>query len=161
MPQREFLVIDVGTSSVKAALMDDRGTVIAIDRYPINSAQQAQRGVNAQDWLNALGQIVPALVADRTIAALAISGNGPTVVTVDDTGTVLGEPLLWLDPRTAGPVDGTSYYLGKVRWLYERYGDAALSRAGNVAELRGLGRKIFLFLQSKWRNRKSICKYRA
>ena len=125
MPRHEFLVIDVGTSSVKAAMIDDRGTVLATDRCPIRCAQRARRGITAEDWLNALGRIVPALVADRTVAALAISGNGPTVVAVDETGTALGEPLLWLDPRAAGPEGATSYYLGKVRWLYERHGDAA------------------------------------
>lgn len=125
MPQREFLVIDVGTSSIKAAVMNDSGEVIAADRTTVDAAGAVGRGFVAQDWLVALQRTVPELVADRTIAALAISGNGPTVVAVDEAGTALGEPLLWLDTRRAGPTGGASYYLGKVRWLYERHGAAA------------------------------------
>lgn len=99
--ERVVLAVDIGTSSLKAALIDPRGTVLANARCRFPRARRAPA-----DWVAAFDEalaILKATSGDRKgtrppeIAAITISGNGPTVVSVGPGGEP-GEILLWNDP---------------------------------------------------------------
>ena len=108
MPQEPVIVaVDVGTSSLKAALIAADGGQAAFARelYPA-----WQSGVSAADWENALAAALPRLFADAAVrgpqeqsfraagavrpAAVCISANGPTFVPVAFDGGDM-RPLLW------------------------------------------------------------------
>jgi xylulokinase len=103
--ERIALACDVGTSSLKTALVDSSGRVLASARVRFPEARR-----NARDWLVAFSEAVACLRATVTRSggeipdyarafapdAIAISGNGPTLVAVDSRGEA-GPVLLWND----------------------------------------------------------------
>ncbi|MFP4151927.1 MAG: xylulokinase [Alkalispirochaeta sp.] len=111
------LVIDIGTSSVKAAVMTGDGRVLSHGRRRIMGPSEASASFDADRWIDALGHTIPYIVSQYRVDAVVISGNGPTVVAVDRNGMVIDRPLLWLDRRTAGAGDTDSFYLPKIAWF--------------------------------------------
>lgn len=89
---RTVLACDIGTSSLKAILADERGNTLAAARCRFPRARRA-----AGDWTAALREAVRILKPGPGLAAIAVSGNGPTVLGVMADGTP-GEVLLWNDP---------------------------------------------------------------
>jgi xylulokinase len=89
---------DIGTSSLKAALIDVEGRMKAFARkaYP-------HEKVRAEDWEAALISATEQLLATGIKpAAVCISGNGPTLVPYTRKGTAL-YPLHWYDlPKENG-----------------------------------------------------------
>jgi xylulokinase len=101
MTARAVLAVDVGTSSLKAALVTAEGGVLASSRarFPRSDRLYAR---SVDDWADALASAVSSLrigEASAEISAIAISGNGPTVVAIGPDGSA-GRVLLWND---AGP----------------------------------------------------------
>jgi xylulokinase len=124
MPQHQektILSVDIGTSSLKAAIIDLEGRELAFSRkvYPDGP-------VSALDWeealIAALGQLFKGIGSGQ-LAAICISGNGPTLVPVDSDGAALA-PLHWYDAlarigkqgeRANG--EGRSLFLPHAAWF--------------------------------------------
>ena len=84
-----ILCVDIGTSSLKAALMPDSPKSIAYARANFTEKDESKI---AREWVGALKQAVEELKQkspDTGIEAICISGNGPTVVSNN------GLTLLW------------------------------------------------------------------
>jgi xylulokinase len=104
-----ILTIDVGTSSCKAALFTDQGTeerTYAVSLSSVSTAEGAQV-IDPIQWAQALQQICTQLAPLRSLRAIIISGNGPTVTPVFSSPYRDGSLLyasascarLWLDRR--------------------------------------------------------------
>lgn len=80
---------DIGTSSLKAALIRSDGKVIAFSKQ--NFAQHSSKKISMQ-WLNAFA-VAANQFAEKinSVKGICISGNGPTIVSDD------GTTLLWND----------------------------------------------------------------
>lgn len=121
--ERAFLCADIGTSSLKAALISVEGAVLAFVREPYPAERVLYGLVLASDWETAFRRAVGALLGaagDRVeIAAVCISGNGPTLVPVASDGRAL-PPLHWHDGKRA-PLTGAaaqpSLFLPQAAWL--------------------------------------------
>lgn len=113
-----FLVIDIGTSSLKAALMNHRGEVLSSVRRRIMGPSEHTEGFVSERWIQALVDSLPRLAGPAHLDGIVISGNGPTVVAVDSQGRDIGDPLLWLDGRSVELEGSRSFYLPKIRWLH-------------------------------------------
>lgn len=88
-----ILCIDIGTTSLKAALLSDRRTVEAKTRVAL------EKGSGAGGWISALKKAVAELKSENesaAIEAICVSGNGPTLVLERD-GDALAT-LLWNAP---------------------------------------------------------------
>lgn len=84
-----ILCIDIGTSSLKAALLPDnlRAGEIFVSRQYFSEEAVVENRV-AEEWLPCLAAALAELKAknpDYAIEAVCVSGNGPTVVTDDGT----------------------------------------------------------------------------
>lgn len=124
-----YLGLDIGTSAVKAVLVDDdqrvlatRETALSISRpHPGHSEQ------DPEDWWQATLASIDAIRAEQPAALAAVKGLGLSgqmhgAVLLDDTGTVLRPAILWNDGRSSA----------ECRELEERF--PALHRiAGNLA----------------------------
>jgi xylulokinase len=124
-----ILAVDAGTSTLKTALFDAGGSVVASAQA---STPFVQTGggyeVDAASWVTALRDAASRLGrAALQASAVVVSGNGPTVVPVDAAGTPLAPSLLWMDTRGqaeareagAGRLDvDTSFFLSKVLWFH-------------------------------------------
>ncbi len=99
-----YLGLDLGTSSLKALLIDDSQTVIAEATAPL-TVQRPKSGWSEQDaatWLTACEAAVKALDADLSgIRAIGLAGHmhGATILGADDTP--LRPCMLWNDTRAA------------------------------------------------------------
>lgn len=129
-----YLTFDIGTSSVKGALLGEDGRAARVERAPVGlyrgpgeSAWEAE----PEEWWKALGECARSLVRDAAgpIRAVAVSGNGPTLVPTDREGNPVGRAISWMDRRSRDQADrisallgfplDPSFYLPKVLWLRE------------------------------------------
>ncbi|MDR3114316.1 MAG: sugar kinase [Treponema sp.] len=114
-----LLCADIGTSSLKAALIDTEGHEAALVREAYPQEGFASGAIHAADWENALARAWGRL-ASKTGAepeALCISGNGPTLVPLTPWGEALA-PLHWYGPRLAA---GDSAHSPKPQSLFLPY----------------------------------------
>lgn len=92
--KKTVLCADIGTSSLKTALIDESGTVLAYVREKFDYTNPADM------WLNALSLSVQEIrqkVSFDNLCAFSISGNGPTFGALyPSTHTDI---VLWNDPR--------------------------------------------------------------
>ncbi|MDR0388851.1 MAG: sugar kinase, partial [Spirochaetaceae bacterium] len=99
------LAADIGTSSLKAALIDGRGRELAFVResYPLDAS--ASGTVEARHWEEAFVRAARYLCASSypNVLAVCISGNGPTLVPLTKDGREYS-PLHWHGARRS---DGT------------------------------------------------------
>lgn len=136
-----ILALDIGTTTVKAAVFDRDGQCLALgDRCLelLRSASPVEQEIPAESWLSALESLLPALLAGNGIAAqeldcVVVSGNGPTLVPVAQDGSPLAPAMTWMDRRAveeaaragraAGRFLDPTYNLPKVLWFHNRRPD--------------------------------------
>ena len=112
-----ILAVDIGTSSMKGGLISDEGYLFSYHRVKFPSESLAEPGAfQAGLWSEGFLEILETVGADR-VSAVAISGNGPTIVPVGARGEALGPVLLWRFNQSEGIDKTTSYYLPKICWL--------------------------------------------
>ena len=112
------LCADIGTSSLKAAVIDEGGNVLAYSRQRFLSLYTDHA---AAEWLPSLAKAVSAIRAATPspsvdalrIDALCISGNGPTLAGEG------GETLLW--NRQAAQSASSSLFIPRILAFKERY----------------------------------------
>lgn len=97
-----YLAIDLGTGSVKAALMAQDGTFVrqVSEAYPVTSPSAGWVESAPQDWWRATVKAVQACVREESIAAIGLSGQMHTLVQVDKSGEPLRPAILWADARS-------------------------------------------------------------
>ena len=91
-----ILCIDVGTTSLKTALLSDKCIVEAFSRQEFRPGEKSKI---ADEWFFALKNAVSDLMSQNpraAIEAICVSGNGPTVVaTYSEHGEEKNATLLW------------------------------------------------------------------
>lgn len=103
-----ILCVDIGTSSLKAALMPDSPKSIAYARAVFTEKDSTKL---AREWPSALKKAVEELKQkspDTGIEAVCISGNGPTVVSSD------GLTLLWSENAQNSVSDTKSLWIPRL-----------------------------------------------
>ncbi|MEM6618505.1 MAG: xylulokinase [Pseudomonadota bacterium] len=101
-----FLGLDLGTSGLKALLMDDAGQVRASAQAPLSVARP-RSGWSEQDpahWIGACRAAVTALSRDHgqdmgAVVALGLSGQMHGATVIDAADRVLNPAILWNDTR--------------------------------------------------------------
>jgi len=118
-----LLGLDVGTTSVKAGLIDESGRRLATaaDEYRIDHPTPDRAELDPETYWSATVTAIRRALAvsgadPAQLAAIAVSSQGETVIPVDAVGRPLGPALVWLDNRAGA----------EARWLAERFGDAAV-----------------------------------
>ncbi|NLV66251.1 MAG: hypothetical protein GXY14_01115, partial [Spirochaetes bacterium] len=110
--KRTVLCADIGSSSLKTALIDEKGSVLAYDRCRFN------RNSPSSMWYDALCSSVARIsrmTSLNSLAALSISGNGPTIAFLYESG--LTDIVMWNDGRYQNRVlsyTGTSLFLPRI-----------------------------------------------
>jgi xylulokinase len=123
-----FLGVDLGLGSLKAVLIDRRGTVLGEASRAVSTRSPAD-GRAEQDpdeWGTAMQGALADLGAQRPLAqvdAISFTAGTHTAVLLDKQGAVVRPPILWADQRAG--VEAIE--------LNERLGDRLLAVAHNVA----------------------------
>lgn len=104
-----LLGIDLGTSSVKAAVTDEGAAVLAesVRPYPVAHPHQGWSESAPEDWWRAVVEAVREAVAGagRSVAAIGLSGQMHGVVLAGADGRAVRPAVLWSDARAAAQVE--------------------------------------------------------
>jgi len=97
--------IDIGTSAVKAGLFDLSGRQLAgaYQEYCLESSQPDRVEVDPEIYWEKAREALMALLRSGTspaeVAAIGITSQGETLITLDQTGKPTGKAIVWLDTR--------------------------------------------------------------
>jgi xylulokinase len=106
------LVLDVGSSSLKAVLFDSRGTILASCEAAYGLAPAPHRR-NPEEWWSAARRAVAELGKTR-IDAITLTGTMENLIPVDAGGNGLGDAILYSDPCGSEALAELSPKLGGV-----------------------------------------------
>ncbi len=129
-----ILVVDIGTTALKGALLREDGTPLETGQTPLklmsDSSDALRHETDAWDWVRGIRDLCAgfALSSEKKPAAIVVSGNGPTLVPVGSDDRPLHPAMLWMDRRCIEEaatiseindfyVDPT-FYLPKALWFY-------------------------------------------
>lgn len=101
-----YLGLDIGTSAIKALLLDDGFAIIATATQGL-SVERPQEGYAEQDpqaWCVAIDKVMKELSdrapdAMRKVVSIGLSGQMHGMVALDNQGAVLRPAILWNDVR--------------------------------------------------------------
>lgn len=118
-----FLGIDIGTSSVKCAVLGEKGILgSALAEHPIESPRSGWAEQNPEVWITGIQSAVrqafdhtQAQPAD--VQGLGLSGQMHGTVCLDQSGQVLRPAILWADQRSAP----------QTRWINDNIGEERLA----------------------------------
>jgi len=101
-----LLGLDLGTSSVKALLMEESGSAAGEGSapYPVRAPRPGWAESSPEDWWTAVLEATAAAVGRRgaEVTALGLSGQMHGVVLADEHGLPLRPAILWADARSGG-----------------------------------------------------------
>ncbi len=127
-----FLAIDAGTTSMKAAIFDPDGELLAVHRqeYRLETPAPAVVELDAEVYWASCCRAVRAVVeASATrpaeIVSLCISSQAETLIPTDGAGMPLRKAIVWLDNRA----------VEEARLIREEFGDDAMYRVSGQPEI--------------------------
>jgi len=135
-----ILALDQGTTSSRAMVVDEHGSVISIAQHPFRQIFPKPGWVEhspTEIWSSQSGVVTEALakanLTDRNIAAIGITNQRETAVVWDrETGEPVFNAIVWQDRRTAEYCDG----------LRAKAGDLIQQKTGLIPDAYFSGSKI-------------------
>lgn len=120
-----LLGVDIGTTSVKAAVVDKDGALLAqaSQEYPTFYPRPNWAEQDPNDWQTTLVQVLHSLwtrsaIDPHSIAAVSVSCQAPTITPVDAAGNPLAPAQLWMDRRGEA----------ECAWLNEHVGEETITQ---------------------------------
>lgn len=124
-----IFAIDIGTSYLKASVIDLNGKAyFSSRRQLIIIGDGKTKEVDPNLWTDcfeSLFQEIPEKIKSD-LRAIVVSGNGPTIIPVDEHGSSIGNAMLWMDTRAEDTVEELrsilnefvpgNFFLSKVYW---------------------------------------------
>ncbi len=113
-----YLGIDLGTSSVKLLLADEKGNIVktASRDYPLIFPNEGWSEQNPADWvsgtLSALSEITES-IDKALIKSIGVAGQMHGLVILDENDEVIRPAILWNDGRTEKEVEYLNNVIGK------------------------------------------------
>lgn len=124
MPKSLFLGLDVSTTSSKALLIDERGTVIAVASSPhtLQTPRPRWSEQDPEEWWQAVsasirGALEKASIRGDSIKAIGLTGQMHGLVMLDGSGHVLRPAILWNDQRTQMQCDEIHRRIGREHFI--------------------------------------------
>jgi len=104
-----FLGIDLGTGSLKVAIVDEDGheQAVASVAYALETPHAGWAETSVQTWWRALTEAAARLpeALRREVKAIGLSGQMHGVVLIDETGNAVRPAMLWPDTRALSLLD--------------------------------------------------------
>lgn len=127
---RYVLGIDLGTSSLKGLLLDQKGNVVCSSScdYPLITPMSGYSEQNPKDWVRAIDVVIKDILkkkpeAKECLEGISFSGQMHSLVLLDNQDEVLRNAILWNDVRTTKQCNE----------IMEHYGDELISITKNMA----------------------------
>ena len=148
-----YIGIDLGTSSVKIILVDEKGNLIKEDSltYPLYFPKDGWSEQNPQDWLDAITKILSSWSKDYgdKIKGVSICGQMHGLVILDENDNVIRPAILWNDGRCQKQTDYLNNVIGK---------DKLNDLTGNIAYAGFTAPKVLWIKENEPENFKKINK---
>ncbi|MFN8412050.1 MAG: xylulokinase [Anaerolineales bacterium] len=119
-----FLGIDTSTTSSKALIIDEHGTVIAVASSPhtLQTPKPLWSEQNPLEWWEAVSASIRSVlekagISGERIAAVGLTGQMHGLVLMDESGNVLRPAILWNDQRTQSQCDEIHQIIGKEKFI--------------------------------------------
>lgn len=129
-----ILVFDIGTTVLKGALLSEEGDFVCLSSRTLKMIQTSRADYYEADpsqWKKNIKEMTIELLSGKdaasSVRAVAVSGNGPTLVPVDRSGEFLNPVMTWMDRRGTAEsaaiqeLEGfyldPTFYLPKALWL--------------------------------------------
>jgi xylulokinase len=125
-----FLGIDVGTTAIKATIIDSDGSIVA-HASGVHETTFLGGGRVEQDpeqWWQLTLRLLARLAADlpngamSAVAAVAVSSQAPSVIALDRRGSVLRPAMIWMDRRADRESRELEAQFGQ-EWMLEHTGN--------------------------------------
>ncbi|MGL5278730.1 MAG: xylulokinase [Cetobacterium sp.] len=147
-----YIGIDLGTSSVKLLLIDDKGKIKkeVSKEYPLYYPQENWSEQNPEEWYDKTFEGLKELVIgyENEIKAISFSGQMHGLVLLDKQDKIIRPAILWCDQRTSLECDEINSYFNK----------SILKLTGNVALTGFTAPKILWVKRNEPENFKKIKK---
>lgn len=128
-----ILGLDIGTSAVKALLMDQEGKIAAenSEEYPLFTPNPGWAEQNPIDWWQATQKVIKNLLIENKIdkdkiKAVSFSGQMHSSVFLDRQNKVIRKAILWSDTRTSAECKEIYQKVGGVEKLAKLVSNPAL-----------------------------------
>lgn len=113
-----YIGIDLGTSSVKIILVDEKGSKLAsvTKNYPVEYPKPGWSQQNPEDWYRGVISGIEELLIDQDksrIVGLGVAGQMHGLVILDEEDNVIRPAILWNDGRTEDEVSYLNTQVGK------------------------------------------------
>lgn len=141
-----YLGIDLGTSSVKGLLVDEKMDVLyeTSRTYPIDVNEKGYSQQNPEDWINKTLEVIKEILSNskQKIEGISFSGQMHGLVVLDENDEIIRPAILWNDQRTSKQCDYLNnvvkidnlikwtgnyalngFTANKIMWLYENEKD--------------------------------------
>ncbi|HQC36596.1 MAG TPA: FGGY family carbohydrate kinase, partial [Bacillota bacterium] len=150
-----FLGIDLGTTSVKAAVFDESGQRLAFAavEYTLDTSKPGMIEFPAERYVEICRELIDRFAAQYRIEALAVDSQGETLILADGEGKPLCPAVNWMDTRAVDEAKLIEDKFGR-REVYERTGQPEITGGWPASkllwfkrrrpEIFGRVRKIFL-----------------
>ncbi len=124
MASQYFLGIDTSTTSSKALLIDEQGTVIAVASSPhtLQTPKPLWSEQDPHEWWQAVSASIRSVlekagIGGESVAAVGLTGQMHGLVLLDESGNVLRPAILWNDGRTQNQCDEIHQIIGKEKFI--------------------------------------------
>lgn len=119
---KKFLGIDIGTTSLKAAVFDENGTRLGVRNEDYTLDTDAATGFiefDADRYVEICEKVIAELTAEcGSIDALSVDTQGETLILADAEGKPLYPAVNWLDNRATAEAEAIREHFGNKR-VYE------------------------------------------
>ena len=120
----KYLGIDLGTSSLKASIADEKGNILLSSSrsYPLLMPKENYTEQNPEDWYNALIEVLKDISSKCDLSdlkAMSFCGQMHGLVLLDKGDNVIRPAILWNDSRTTEEVDYLNNVIGKEKLIEE------------------------------------------
>lgn len=128
---KTFIGIDLGTSSTKFLLTDEKGRILAArsESYAVNYPRGGWSEQNPDDWFAAADRGLPALLNGQdksAVCGISFGGQMHGLVALDGGGNVIRPCILWNDGRTEKQTEYLNNTVGK-KYLSDRTANIAFA----------------------------------
>jgi xylulokinase len=116
--------IDVGTSSTKSVIFNEKGDVIysASREYPLYQPKNGYAEQDPSDWYNACVSTIKEIISESAVSAgdivgIGLSGQMHGLVMLDENNEVIRRSIIWCDQRTAKECEEITERVGTERLI--------------------------------------------
>ena len=134
----QYIGIDIGTTSLKAAVFDENGVRKALKSVNYSLQTDAETGYiefDAEQYFQMCENVISELQAEcGTIDALSIDTQGETLILADEDGKPLCPAIVWLDNRAQSEADDIAKEFGH-KQVYDVTGQPEITATWPASKL--------------------------